>query len=124
MRVLTLILGIIGVVAAVAGIWSLFLNWLNLLGVLVPPLGAIIIMDQLVLRKEVTIDTDALWRPTAFISWIVAAGAGLLVNSQAPQIPVAVVGMVVAVAAYTVATLVAQKREAQEPEAALSRDAS
>lgn len=124
MRVLTLILGVIGVVAAVAGIWSLFLNWLNLLGVLVPPLGAIIIMDQLVLRKEVTVETNALWRPTAFISWIVAAGAGLLVNSLAPQIPVAVMGMVVAVAAYTVATLVTQSREIREPEAALSQDAS
>ena len=123
MRVLTLILGVIGVIAAVAGIWSLFLDWLNLLGVLVPPLGVIIIMDQLVLRKETTTEaTPALWRPTAFISWILASGAGLLVNSQAPQIPVAVVGMVVAVAVYTVATLVTQGREAREPEPTLSRD--
>lgn len=118
-----LIGGVIGVIAAVAGIWSLFLDWLNLLGVLVPPLGVIIIMDQLVLRKETTVEVaPALWRPTAFISWILASGAGLLVNSQAPQIPVAVMGMVVAIAVYTVATLVTQGRGAREPETTLSRD--
>lgn len=122
MRLLTVVLGVIGVIAALAGIWSLFLNWLNLLGVLVPPLGAIIIMDQLVLRREVVDDTLVSWRPTAFFSWAFAAGVALLVNSQAPQLSVAVVGIAVAVAAYTGATLLAQRRRDPEPEAALSRD--
>lgn len=124
MRLLTVVLGVIGVVAALAGIWSLFLDWLNLLGVLVPPLGAIIIVDQLVLRKETADDVLVAWRPTAFFSWAVAAGIALFVNSQAPQLSVAVVGMVVAVVAYTAATLVARRRGAAEPEAALSRDAT
>ena len=122
MRLLTVVLGVIGVIAALAGIWSLFLNWLNLLGVLVPPLGAIIIMDQLVLRREVVDDAPVSWRPTAFFSWAFAAGVALLVNSQAPQLSVAVVGIAVAVLAYTAATLLAQRR--REPEAALSRDAT
>ena len=122
MRLLTVVLGVIGVVAALAGIWSLFLDWLNLLGVLVPPLGAIIIMDQLVLRREVVDDALVSWRPTAFFSWAFAAGIALLVNSQAPQLSVAVVGIAVAVLAYTAATLLAQRR--REPEAALSRDAT
>lgn len=122
MRLLTVVLGVIGVVAALAGIWSLFLDWLNLLGVLVPPLGAIIIMDQLVLRREVVDDALVSWRPTAFFSWAFAAGVALLVNSQAPQLSVAVVGIAVAVLAYTAATLLAQRR--REPEAALSRDAT
>lgn len=124
MRLLTVILGVIGVVAALAGIWSLFLNWLNLLGVLVPPLGAIIIMDQLVLRRETVDDTLVSWRPTAFFSWAFAAGVALLVNSQAPQLSVAVVGIAVAVASYTAATLLAGRRRSAEPEAALSRDAT
>ncbi|CAA9455615.1 MAG: Cytosine/purine/uracil/thiamine/allantoin permease family protein [uncultured Rubrobacteraceae bacterium] len=122
MRLLTVVLGVIGVVAALAGIWSLFLNWLNLLGVLVPPLGAIIIMDQLVLRRETVDDTLVSWRPTAFFSWAFAAGVALLVNSQAPRLSVAVVGIAVAIATYTAATLLAGRR--REPEAALSRDAT
>jgi cytosine permease len=49
MRRLTIVLGAIGVVAAVAGIWSYFAAWLNILGVLVPPIGIILILDQLVI---------------------------------------------------------------------------
>ena len=124
MRLLTVVLGVIGVVAALAGIWSLFLDWLNLLGVLVPPLGAIIIIDQLVLRREVVDDALVSWRPTAFFSWAFAAGVALLVNSQAPQLSVAVVGIAVALATYTAATLLAGRRSEPEPEAALSRDAT
>lgn len=118
MRTLTLILGVVGVVAAAAGIWSLFLSWLTLLSILAPPLGAIIIMDQLVLRRQASVHTDSFWRPTAFISWLIAFGVALVVNSQAPYLPVAVVGMVVAAAAYTVALKVAQSRESEKPQAA------
>ncbi len=118
MRALTLILGAVGVVAALAGIWSLFLNWLNLLGVLVPPLGAVIIMDQLVLRRGVAEDVAA-WRPTAFLAWVVAAGLSLLVNAWAPQLAVAVIGMIVAAVVYTAATVLARRMESREQDAAL-----
>lgn len=118
MRTLTLILGAVGVVAALAGIWSLFLDWLNLLGVLVPPLGAVIIMDQLVLRCGVA-DIVAAWRPTAFVSWVVAAGISLLVNAWAPQLAVAVVGMIVAAVVYTAATVLARRVGSREQDVAL-----
>ena len=49
MRRLTLILGVIGGILAVLGIWSFFLSWLNLLGIFVPPIGAVVITDQLLL---------------------------------------------------------------------------
>ena len=52
MRQLTIVLGIIGTVAAVAGIWSYFATWLNILGVLVPPIGIIIILDQVVFAAD------------------------------------------------------------------------
>jgi cytosine permease len=45
MRTMTIVLGILGGIAAVAGVWSFFLNRLNLLGIFVPPIGAIIIVD-------------------------------------------------------------------------------
>ena len=64
MRVLTLVLGILGGIAAILGIWSLFPYWLSLLGGVVPPLGAVMIMDQLILghaaRLRATTDFRAL----------------------------------------------------------------
>ena len=118
MRALTLILGAVGVVAALAGIWSLFLDWLNLLGVLVPPLGAVIVMDQLVLRRGVAEDVAA-WRPTAFLAWAVAAGISLLANAWAPQLAVAVVGMIVAAVVYTAASVLARRVGNREQDVAL-----
>ncbi|GAA2502787.1 cytosine permease [Terrabacter carboxydivorans] len=52
MRLLTLVLGGIGVVVALLGAWSYFVNWLAFLGVIVPPLGAVLIADQILLAKR------------------------------------------------------------------------
>lgn len=49
MRWVTIILGIIGMMAAVSGIWNVLFDWLMLLGVIIPPIGTIIIIDQLIL---------------------------------------------------------------------------
>jgi hypothetical protein len=57
MRIMTILLGLFGGLLAVAGVWSLFLNWLNLLGIFVPPIGAIIIVDQILIRHYA--DTDS-----------------------------------------------------------------
>ncbi|WP_285316056.1 cytosine permease [Providencia rettgeri] len=92
MRTLTIILGIIGILVAVTGIWNAFQTWLNLLGLIVPPIAAIIIMDQLVLKRKN--DESKNWQPLAFISWIFASGIALIVNSYAPELSVVVAGLV------------------------------
>lgn len=98
MRTLALILGAIGVAAAVAGIWTLFEQWLNLLGVIVPPIGVIIIMDQLILkRRDRTVGS---YSSSAFIAWGIAAAAALFVHFLYPVFSDAVVAMVVAAVAY------------------------
>lgn len=71
MRQLTIVLGVVGTVAAVAGIWSYFATWLNILGVLVPPIGIVLILDQLVFARRRA--TAALaWKP--FAAWAIGAG--------------------------------------------------
>ena len=50
MRMLTLLLGVAGVGIALAGVWSHFLSWLVILSVFVPPIGAVLIADQVLLR--------------------------------------------------------------------------
>ncbi|MBF6172054.1 cytosine permease [Nocardia blacklockiae] len=103
MRRLTVVLGTAGVLLAVAGIWSWFEQWLNLLGVIVPPIGAVVILDQLVLprfglgsRGRVR----ALRRPP-FVGWLGGSAAALLTHAFAPQLSDAVVGLVAATVFYT-----------------------
>ncbi|MGG1674383.1 cytosine permease [Neobacillus sp. NRS-1170] len=104
MRSLTIILGIIGIIAAVSGIWNAFQSWLELLGLIVPPIATIIIMDQLILRRSQTVDT-AKWKPLAFVAWGMAAIVALVVNFSAPQLSVVAFGIGTEALFYYVGTL-------------------
>lgn len=103
MRITTVVLGVVGVVLAVAGIWTHFETWLNLLGIIVPPIGAVLIIDQLVLARRRSLATTSepptaqpRWRPSAFLAWIIGASAALATHAFADFLCTAVVGMVVA----------------------------
>ncbi|CRZ17706.1 cytosine permease [Mycolicibacterium neworleansense] len=100
MRQLTIVLGVVGTVAAVAGIWSYFATWLNILGVLVPPIGIVLILDQLVFAgRRVASGAGMYWKP--FAAWAIGAGGALLTHFYAPQLSDAVVAMVVGGLAFT-----------------------
>lgn len=103
MRKLTLILGVIGGILAVAGIWSFFLSWLNMLGIFVPPIGAIVITDQLLLGGIDRPAAETPYRASAFVAWAVGAAAAMLVHWGVPGPGEAITGMVVGGAVYAVA---------------------
>ncbi len=100
MRLLTLVLGVIGVAVALLGVWSLFVNWLAFLGVIVPPLGAVLIADQIILRKRLAGRAESKIRPTAFIAWAIGAVAAVVVHFGAPMLSDAVAGLIVGLVAY------------------------
>lgn len=100
MRTMTVLLGLLGGLLAVAGVWSLFLNWLNLLGVLVPPIGAVIIVDQLFVRHYANDDELPNYRGSAFAAWALGALAALYVHGMASWFSEAVAGMLVGAIAY------------------------
>lgn len=100
MRVMTLVLGAVGTVAALAGVWDHFLDWLVVLSVFVPPLGGVLIADQVLLRRRLDERAAAAVRPTAFAAWAAGAAAGGLVHWYAPQFSDAVTGLLVALIAY------------------------
>lgn len=102
MRLLTLILGVIGVVVALLGAWHYFVNWLVFLGVLVPPLGGVLIADQILLRKRLVGRPESKVRATAFIAWAAGAAAAVVVHFTAAWLSDAVVGLVVGVLVYVV----------------------
>lgn len=116
MRVLTLVLGAVGLAIALAGVWSHFPTWLNLLGIFVPSIGAVVIVDQLVTRRAAA-RRLATFRAQPFAAWIIGAACAYAVHSGAPQLSEAVVGMVCAAAAYLLIDLFSGRRSATAPTA-------
>lgn len=100
MRLLTLVLGVIGVAVAVLGAWHYFVNWLALLGVLVPPLGAVLIADQIILARRSAARPATRFRGSALLAWAIGAAAALLSHFFVPALSDAVVGLVVGCLAY------------------------
>ena len=83
MRFLAVLLAVVGIAIAAANVWALFIPWLSLLGILVPPIGAIVIADMYFVRRDAEIDAD--WRPRAFVSWGVGSLVAFVVENLAPQ---------------------------------------
>jgi cytosine permease len=108
MRLLTVVLGAIGTVAALAGVWNYFLDWLNILGVFVPPIGAVILTDYALNRGTVP-QADAKVRWRSFAAWAVGAVAAGIVHFQAPQYIEVLVGMVAAALVYALVTVLARR---------------
>lgn len=105
-RPVALVWGLLGTAIATAGVWSQFQSWLILLGVLVPPLGTVLLTDHLLVRRReadsrafaITGLPDYQWAPIA--AWGVGAGSALAANYLAPQLSVVMVGIVVTFAAH------------------------
>jgi cytosine permease len=100
MRLMAVILGAIGIVVAAGNVWAFFIQWLSLLGILVPPIGAIILVDQYLIRPSASIDAD--WRPTAFTAWAIGSVCAFVVERWLPYLSTALSAAVVACIAYYV----------------------
>ncbi len=100
MRVMAVVLGIVGIVVAAGNVWAFFIQWLTLLGILVPPIGAIILVDQYLYRKNAEISED--WRPTAFVAWAIGSAVAFVVDFYAPQYCTAICAMLAGGIAYAI----------------------
>jgi cytosine permease len=98
MRVMAVILGAIGIVVAAGNVWAFFIQWLSLLGILVPPIGAIILIDQYLLRPQAGITAD--WRPAPFIAWAAGSICAFIVEKGFPGLSTAISAAVVAGVVY------------------------
>ena len=106
MRLAAVGLGIIGIAIAAGNVWSFFIQWLSLLGVVVPPIGAIILVDQYVTRPGAAVDAD--FRQTAFAAWAIGSAVAFVVEEAAPQFSTALCSMVVGGVAYWVLSTVSK----------------
>lgn len=110
MRLFAVILGAIGIVVAAGNVWAFFIQWLSLLGILVPPIGAIILVDQYIYRKDSVIGAD--WRGSAFAAWAIGSAAAFYVETNAPEWSTAISAAVVAGVAYYIISLATTKKPA------------
>jgi cytosine permease len=106
MRVLTIVLGAVGVVAALAGVWEHFADWLNLLGIVVPPIGAVLIVDQFGVRRLAARSAAIpAWRPAPFVAWALGSIAAAVVHVWSPGLSEALAGLAVAAVAAALLSL-------------------
>ena len=116
MRVLTLVLGALGLVAALAGVWSHFATWLGVLGIFVPPIGAVLILDQL--RPRPTRPVTA-WRAAPFAAWAIGSLAAYAVHLWTPQLSEAVAGLLAGGIAYAAIERFTLRHMISEPATAI-----
>jgi cytosine permease len=98
MRLMAVVLGAIGIVVAAGNVWAFFIQWLSLLGVLVPPIGAIILVDQYLLRAGARADVD--WRAKPFIAWGIGSLCAFAVENLMPGLSTAIAAALVAGVVY------------------------
>jgi cytosine permease len=79
-------------------VWAFFIQWLSLLGILVPPIGAVILVDQYLIRPDAKIDAD--WRSEAFIAWAAGSVCAFIVEEQMPYLSTAISAALVASVVY------------------------
>jgi Purine-cytosine permease and related proteins len=103
MRLMAIVLGAIGILIAAGNVWAFFIQWLSLLGILVPPIGAIILVDQYLYRRNAEIDHD--WRAQAFIAWGIGSAVALIVEFYAPEYSTAVSAMLAGGIAYALVSM-------------------
>jgi cytosine permease len=117
MRLFAVGLAVVGIVIAAANVWALFIPWLSVLGILVPPIGAIVLADLFFVRPGATIAAD--WRPRAFIAWAVGSVVAYAVETFAPQFSTAISAFLAGGICYF--ALSAGSRRAAEPAAVAAR---
>lgn len=117
MRSTATVLGIIGTIIAISGIWAYFDKWLIMLGVIIPSIGAIIIVDQFIVRKGASIaSASSLYNSKAFVAWAIGAVSGIITEVYIPSLSTAVITMLLGGGAYYLLTLKTKEQWVPEKE--------
>jgi cytosine permease len=116
MRLWTVILGVIGGALALAGVWTYFLEWLSLLGIVVPPFGAVMIVDLLFMGKIREQYKTRTVRGSAFAAWAVGSLCAVITHLSFPHYCEAGVGLLTAAASYPLFAKLPGKNKARVKE--------
>ncbi|CAN5788487.1 cytosine permease [soil metagenome] len=108
MRIFAVGLAVVGIVIAAANVWALFIPWLSLLGILVPPIGAIIVADLYFVRPGAEIGVN--WRPVAFVAWIFGSLVAYIVETFMPSLSTAITAFIAGGGCYLVLSAIFASR--------------
>lgn len=106
-RVIAVIFGIIGTLIAMTNAWEYFIDWLNFLGIIVPPIGAVIIADHFLPwtrhagKDAFDLAGIQVIRYTPFISWASGSLVALYLNYNLPEFSTVIFGFITAVVVYS-----------------------
>ena len=104
--VVTIFIGVIGTILSILGILNNFINFLTFLGVMIPPVGGIMITDYFILKRSRKILDNSrvigvlpekveVWNPIALVSWLGGTAFGYFVTGfGVPSVNSLVVSMV------------------------------
>lgn len=109
---------VLGIVAAATGLIGNIVNWLILLGLIVPPIGGVIIADYYILRRSrgYGVRRATSHNAPALVALVVGIGAGYYVNQAFPEFLFGVAGIISAMVVYIgVARLLPQSARALQP---------
>lgn len=93
----TLIIGLLGTVLSVLGILDKFVNFLVFLGVFVPPVGGIMVVDYFILKRDRKILDESrekgllpgnseMINPITIVAWIIGGLAGYFIQMGIPSL--------------------------------------
>jgi cytosine permease len=93
----TLIIGVLGTVLSVLGILDKFVNFLVFLGVFVPPVGGIMVVDYFILKRDRKIldesrekgllpGTSEMLNPITLVAWVIGGLAGYFIQMGIPSL--------------------------------------
>lgn len=120
MRVFAIGLALVGIAIAAANVWAFFVPWLSLLGILVPPIGAIILADMYFVRPGAVIRVN--WRPRAFAAWFLGSLVAYAVERYAPHLSTAVSAFLAGGVSYFFLHVTEAARSVQTSRSMLLRD--
>jgi cytosine permease len=122
---LTIVAGAIGVLFSIWGILDHITQFLMLLGIIMAPVGGIVIADYFILRRHRAVlagikdarrlqDSAPNWSPWAFAAWILGAAAGLSIHTGVTTLNAVVVSAVSYCVLIKAADLIAGRTGAPE----------
>jgi cytosine permease len=107
-RIIAVIFGIIGTLIAMTNAWNYFIDWLNFLGIIVPPIGAVILADHMLPwsrhagHDPFDLTGIQVIRYTPFIAWACGSLVALFLNYNAPEFSTVICGFLTAVVVYAI----------------------
>lgn len=129
-RIFAIAFGIVGTGIAMTNAWQYFINWLIFLGIIVPPIGAVILADHFLPwsrhagHDPFDIKGIAFLRLAPFVSWVIGSVVSLTCHYWYSQASEVVTGFVATFVVYAIIGRIGGAMEMGVPKTAVQQETS